>query len=28
MEDLLLEKALKEFIDFIVGKYKEKGIFQ
>lgn len=28
MEDLLLEKALNEFIDFIVGNYKEKGIFQ
>jgi len=27
MENLLLEKALNEFIDFIVGKYKEKGIF-
>jgi hypothetical protein len=28
MEDLLLDKALSEFIDFIVAKYKEKGIFQ
>jgi hypothetical protein len=28
MEDLLLDKALNEFIDFIVSKYKEKGIFQ
>lgn len=27
MENLLLEKALSEFIDFIVSKYKEKGIF-
>jgi hypothetical protein len=27
MEDLLLDKALNEFVDFIVGKYKEKGIF-
>jgi hypothetical protein len=28
MEDLLLDKALNEFVDFIVGKYKEKGIFK
>jgi len=28
MENLLLDRALNEFIDFIVGKYKEKGIFQ
>ena len=28
MEDLLLDKALNEFIDFIVSKYKEKGVFQ
>jgi hypothetical protein len=28
MEDLLLEKALGEFIDFVVDKYKEKGIFE
>ena len=27
MENLLLEKALSGFIDFIVSKYKEKGIF-
>lgn len=27
MEDLLLDKALDQFVDFIVGKYKEKGIF-
>jgi uncharacterized protein YicC (UPF0701 family) len=28
MEDLLLDKGLNEFVDFIVGKYKEKGIFK
>lgn len=28
MENLLLDRALSEFIDFIVGKYKEKGIFK
>jgi len=28
MENLLLDKVLDEFIDFIVAKYKEKGIFQ
>ena len=28
MEDLLLDKALSEFVDFIVDKYREKGIFK
>lgn len=28
MDNLLLDKALSEFIYFIVGKYKENGIFQ
>lgn len=27
IENLLLDRALNEFIDFIVAKYKEKGIF-
>lgn len=27
IEDIMIDKALSAFIDFIVDKYKEKGIF-
>jgi len=28
IEDVMLDKALDVFIDFIVSKYKDKGIFK
>ncbi len=28
VEDMMLDKALDTFIDFIVSKYKDKGIFE
>ena len=28
LENIMLDKALDAFIDFIVGKYNEKGIFK
>jgi hypothetical protein len=27
LEDIMIDKALDAFIDFIVDKYKSKGIF-
>jgi hypothetical protein len=27
MEDVMMDKALSAFVDFIVDKYKDKGLF-